>query len=106
LRKVIRGKTIAPVEYADIQPGPVILSISASPLSYGFSCQSPGQTHKVLGTALTKDLSVENIGFDRGMCFTGVYFGVYSSGNGSKCTTPADFDWFEYLPDTNKPGEK
>ena len=36
------------------------------------------------------------IGFDDGICFTGVYFGMYAAGNGRKCTTPADFDWFEY----------
>jgi alpha-N-arabinofuranosidase len=106
LRKVVRNKIIEPVKYIEVQPGPVILSIKASPLFYEFSCQSPGQTREVLGTARTKDLSVENIGFDRGMCFTGVYFGMYASGNGSKCTTPADFAWFEYLPDTNKHGEK
>lgn len=45
---------------------------------------------------VTKELSVEKIGFDRGMCFTGVYFGMYASGNGRKSTSPADFDWFEY----------
>jgi alpha-N-arabinofuranosidase len=126
LRKVVRNKIIEPVKYIEVQAGPVILSIKASPLSYEFSCQSwhglpaRGSTAKpvpsevegiavqpiVLGTARTKDLSVENIGFDRGMCFTGVYFGMYSSGNGSKCTTPADFDWFEYLPGKDKPGEK
>jgi alpha-N-arabinofuranosidase len=106
LRKVVRNKIIEPVKYIEVQPGPVILSINASPLFYEFSCQSAGQTHEVLGTALTKDLSVENIGFDHEMCFTGVYFGMYSSGNGEKCTTPADFDWFEYLPDTNRSGEQ
>ncbi len=106
LRKVVRNKVIDPVKYIEIQPGPVILSVKASPLSYEFSCQSSEGTRQVLGAAPTKKLSVENIGFDRGMCFTGVYFGMYASGNGSRCTTPADFDWFEYLPDTSKPGEK
>jgi xylan 1,4-beta-xylosidase len=100
LRKVIRNEIIEPIKYIEVQPGSVILSVKASPLSYEFSCQSPGQTREVLGTARTKGLSVENIGFDRGMCFTGVYFGMYASGNGSKCTTSADFDWFEY--DVNK----
>jgi xylan 1,4-beta-xylosidase len=106
LRKVEKNTIIGQVKYVEVQPGPIILSVKASPLSYEFSCQSPGQTREVLGTAGTRGLSVENIGFDRGMCFTGVYYGMYTSGNGSKCTTPADFDWFEYLPGTNKPGEK
>jgi len=99
LRKVVRGEIIDPVKYIDVQPGPVILSIKATPLSYEFSCRSPTGVQKVLGTALTKDLSVEIIGFERGMCFTGVYFGMYASGNGKRNTNPADFDWFEY---TNK----
>jgi xylan 1,4-beta-xylosidase len=98
LRKVVKGNVIEPVQYVDIKPGPVILTIKAMPLSYEFSCQSADGTKKVLGTALTKELSVESIGFDHGMCFTGVYFGMYATGNGKKCTIPADFDWFEYLP--------
>ena len=100
-RKVIRSKTVDPIQYADIEPGAVILSIKATPLSYEFSCQSSANDKKVLGTALTKDLSVENIGFERGMCFTGAYFGMYASGNGKKNTTPADFDWFEYRSTEN-----
>jgi len=97
LRKVIREKIIDPIQYADIQPGPVLLSVEASPLTYEFSFQSSTGERKVLGTALTKDLSVEVIGFERGMCFTGAYFGMYATGNGQKCSTPADFDWFEYV---------
>jgi alpha-N-arabinofuranosidase len=99
-RKVIRGKVIGPVPYVDIQPGPVILTVKASPLSYEFSCKSSKGERQVLGTALTKDLSVEAIGFEDGMCFTGVYFGMYATGNGKKCSAPADFDWFEYSPET------
>jgi alpha-N-arabinofuranosidase len=96
-RKVVRGEIIDSIQYVDIQPGRVILSVKASPLSYEFSCKSPTGVRKVLGTALTKDLSVEVIGFERGMCFTGAYFGMYASGNVQKCTSPADFDWFEYV---------
>lgn len=105
-RKVLKGEIIEPVQYVDVQPGPVILSVKASPLSYEFSCQSSTGAREVLGTALTKGLSVEKIGFDRGMCFTGVYFGMYATGNGQKSTSPADFDWFEYSPDTNELGEQ
>ncbi len=96
-RKVLKGKIIEPVKYIDIQSGPVTLSVKASPLSYEFSCTSSTGAQESLGTALTKDLSVEEIGFEDGMCFTGVYFGMYATGNGRKCTTPVDFDWFEYL---------
>ncbi len=95
-RKVIKGQVTDSIEYADIQSGPVILSVKANPLSYEFTCQSSNGKRQVLGTALTKDLSVEEIGFDQGMCFTGAYFGMYASGNGKKNTSQADFDWFEY----------
>jgi len=97
LRKVLKGKTVEPIKYVDIQPGPVVLSVKASPLSYEFSCTSSTGAQESLGTALTKDVSVEAIGFEDGMCFTGVCFGMYATGNGKKCTTPADFAWFEYL---------
>jgi len=96
LRKALKGKTIEPTKYLDIQLGPVILSVKSSPLSYEFYCTSSTGAQESLGTALTKVLSVEEIGFDDGICFTGVYFGRYTTDNGKKCTTPADFDCFEY----------
>ncbi|MGA2916680.1 MAG: glycoside hydrolase family 43 protein [Sedimentisphaerales bacterium] len=95
-RKVFKGKLVEPVKYVEIKPGPVVLSVKAAPLIYEFFCQSKGGKAISLGTALTKGLSVEEIGFDYGMCFTGAYFGMYATGNGKKCTRPADFDWFEY----------
>jgi xylan 1,4-beta-xylosidase len=98
-RKVLKGKIIEPVKYVDIGAGPVVLSVKATPLAYEFSCKSPNGDIQVLGTALTKDLSVEAIGFEDGMCFTGDYFGLYATGNGKKSSTPADFDWFEYVSD-------
>jgi len=99
-RKVFKGKLVEPVKYAEVQPGPVVLSVKAMPLTYEFFYQSKGGQPISFGTAPTKDLSVEAIGFEDGMCFTGVYFGMYATGNGQKCTRPADFDWFEYSPDT------
>jgi alpha-N-arabinofuranosidase len=104
LRKVVKGKIIEPVKYADIGGWPVILSIKATPLTYEFFYQSKAKKEETisLGTATTKDLSVEAIGFEDGMCFTGVYFGIYATGNGKKCSKPADFNWFKYK-NTDKP---
>ncbi len=95
-RKVLKGQIIEPVKYADIGGGPIILSVKATPLSYEFFYQPKGDKPISFAKAATKDLSVEAIGFEDGMCFTGVYFGMYATGNGKKCTNPADFDWFEY----------
>jgi xylan 1,4-beta-xylosidase len=30
--------------------------------------------------------------------FTGVYLGMYATGNGKLSAAPAFFDWFEYTP--------
>ena len=30
--------------------------------------------------------------------FTGIYFGMYATGNGSNSAAPADFEWFDYEP--------
>ena len=54
--------------------------------------QSKDLVHwKLIGSALTKNLSTEMIGG-----FTGVFLGMYASGNGTPNTNPADFDWFDY----------
>jgi alpha-N-arabinofuranosidase len=74
----------------------IILCIQANPEEYKFSFVDPntGQTY-LLGTGLTTLLSTEVAGG-----FTGVYFGLYATGNGKVCTTPAFFDWFKYIPET------
>jgi xylan 1,4-beta-xylosidase len=92
-RKTLDGKTIEPVPYEEIGAGDVVLSVAASPLAYEFSCSPAKGAAKKLGTALTRDLSSETIGG-----FTGVFMGLYATGNGQKSTRPADFDWFEYRP--------
>jgi len=94
-RQVV-DEEVTELKYADITEGPVVLTITGSPLSYEFACESAAGAKTVLGSALTKNLSVERIGFEHGMCFTGVMFGLYATGNGQACTVPADFDWFEY----------
>ncbi len=88
LHNALKDKTVEPTKYLDIQLGPVILSVKASPLSYEFSCTPSTGAQESLGTALTKDLSVEEISFDNGICFTGVYFGRYTIDNGKKCPSP------------------
>ncbi len=44
-----------------------------------------------MGSAETKNLANETIGG-----FTGVFIGMYASGNGKPNTNPADFDWFDF----------
>jgi xylan 1,4-beta-xylosidase len=92
-RKTLDGKIVEPVRYEEIGSGDVILSVTAAPLDYEFFCEPAKGPAKKLGTALTCDLSSEKVGG-----FTGVFMGLYATGNGQKSTRPADFDWFEYRP--------
>lgn len=94
-RTVLGGKTPNSIEYIDVPDGDIILSVKALPLTYEFFCQSPDSPVINLGKALTGELSSEKAGG-----FTGVYFGMYATGNGQKNTNPADFDYAEYEPET------
>lgn len=90
LETVLKGKS-SHLATRPLPDGEVILQISATPLEYRFWIQHNDQTAEQIGAAPTKDLSTETIGG-----FTGVYIGLYASGNGSKNAHPADFDWFLY----------
>ncbi|MEX2091434.1 MAG: glycoside hydrolase family 43 protein [Pirellulales bacterium] len=90
-RKVLGGKPVEPIRYEELPPGGVVLSIAAKPLEYEFCYQVEGGSPVSFGTAATQDLSSEKIGG-----FTGVYFGMYATGNGKASTVPADFAWFDY----------
>jgi alpha-N-arabinofuranosidase len=80
---------------AKLPPGPVQLRITAKQLSYTFSYLPAGSTEFIsLGKMETRYLSSEVAGG-----FTGVYLGMFASGNGKTSVTPAIFDWFEYTFD-------
>jgi alpha-N-arabinofuranosidase len=86
------GKEIA---ISPAPEGPVELRISADRDRYGFSFAPDGGGHEQIATAPTRYLSKEVAGG-----FTGVYVGMYATGNGRPCREPAHFDWFDYaFPD-------
>ena len=93
LRKVLDGKTVSAIDQEVAGSGAVVLSVQASPSFYEFFYKAATGISKSMGKALTIDLSSERIGG-----FTGVYIGMYATGNGQKNKNPADFDWFEYSP--------
>lgn len=71
----------------------VILKVKGEPLNYTFSFKEDGGSEEImLGTVETKFLSSEVAGG-----FTGVYLGLYSTGNGKKASSNAVFDWFDYV---------
>lgn len=51
-----------------------------------------GLTFKEIEKIESRYLSTETVG-----CFTGVYLGLYATGNGKPSETNADYDWFEYV---------
>jgi alpha-N-arabinofuranosidase len=69
----------------------IILSVQADAKNYTFSYQQPGGGSTILSSGECSVLSTEVAGG-----FTGVYFGLYATGNGRNSSTPAYFDWFEY----------
>jgi xylan 1,4-beta-xylosidase len=89
-RKYLQDE-VSQEEYTEIPKGDVVLKISASELEYKFWVQPKGNKPILVGTAATKDISTEKISG-----FTGVFIGMYATGNGSSNTNPADFDWFDY----------
>lgn len=83
--------TVAKTVYIEIPDGDVILKVTATELQYHFWVQPEGKEAELVATTLTKNLSTEAIGG-----FTGVFMGMYASGNGADNVNPADFDWFDY----------
>lgn len=70
----------------------VVLGIEADEKMYKFTYSAPDEEAKILGQGECYLISTEVSG-----TFTGVYFGLYATGNGNKCTSTAYFDYFKYI---------
>lgn len=77
------------IEYSE---SAVILGIDADEKNYKFTYSVPGEEAKTLGEGECYLISTEVSG-----TFTGVYFGLYATGNGSGSTSTAYFDHFKYI---------
>jgi alpha-N-arabinofuranosidase len=82
---------------APLPEGALVLELVADESSYEFSVIA-GEARTALGTLPTRALSAEEIGAHGRHHFTGAVIGLYATGNGARATAPADFDWFEYVP--------
>ncbi len=71
--------------------GPLRLRIDSDPQKYSFYYAGVNGDWKLLGTGQERLISSEIAAV-----WSGAYIGMHSSGNGSKCAAPADFDWFQY----------
>ncbi len=76
-----------------VQQGLVQLRVTGTPGYYQFAFSQDGKSFIKMGEADTRYLSSVTVGG-----FTGVYIGLYATGNGQKSLLPADFDWFSYEP--------
>ncbi|HZG86273.1 hypothetical protein [Paenibacillus sp.] len=74
----------------------IVFGVEADPARYRFYYERPNGERTWFGSGECSLLSTETAGG-----FTGVYFGMYATGNGSACAAPAHFDWFRYRPGAN-----
>jgi len=63
----------------------------ATDLEYKFWVQKGDFSSVLIGTARTKDVSNEVVGG-----FTGLFIGMYASGNEKDNINPTDFEWFDF----------
>jgi xylan 1,4-beta-xylosidase len=96
LRSRTRGRSRV-VACEAIANGPVQLEVRASDDRYVFTANAGHQSVR-LGDLPARSLSAESIGRYGQRFFTGVYIGMYATGNGQRSGAHADFDWFEYAP--------
>jgi xylan 1,4-beta-xylosidase len=75
-----------------LKPGPVRLVVKGERSTYTFLWAQGTDAPTELVKVDAKFLSSETVGG-----FTGVYVGLYATGNGKPSTASADYDWFEYI---------
>ncbi len=85
------GSLFATVAQDSLPDGPVTLFIHANRLFYTFGYQTGTDQKRILASGETRYLSSEVASG-----FTGVYFGLYASGNGQASANLAFFEWFDY----------
>jgi len=85
------GSLACEVARARFEQMPLVLRIDSTADTYTFSYHVDGEAPHLLAKAETRYLSTEVAGG-----FTGVFWGLYATGNGQLCRTPAYFDWFEH----------
>ena len=75
-----------------LKPGPINLRIKGERSTFTFSYSQENDDYIDIKTVDSKFLSSETAGG-----FTGVYVGLYATGNGKISKSNADYDWFEYV---------
>ena len=73
--------------------GAITLHAASDGKRYSFAYSGPDGVEKSLG-----DISVALLSGEVSGSLTGVYIGLYATGNGTASAVAADFAWFEYEP--------
>lgn len=85
------GTLQAIVAQQPLPEGPVLLRVDADEAWYTFRYATDNKEWLELARGETRYRSSES----GAAIFTGTYFGLYATGNGQPCQTPADFDWLD-----------
>jgi alpha-N-arabinofuranosidase len=88
------GQTVYKSATIKLKPGPVKLRVRGEKSTFSFSYAQGDENYTDIETADAKFLATETVGF-----FTGVYVGLYATGNGKESAANADYNWFEYKKD-------
>lgn len=93
--KIILRKTVGSISIIektlDYSFESVVFKVKSDQHEYHFSITNPSGVTTELGKGECGFLSKEVAGG-----FTGVYFGLFATGNGNKCKSSARFNWFKY----------
>lgn len=93
------GSIVHETAEAVLKPGPVKLIIRGERANFILLYSQGNDEPKELTKVMAKYLSSETVGG-----FTGVFIGLYVTGNGKACKANADYDWFEYIKNESPPG--
>lgn len=85
------GRTIYKSKEVQLEPGFVDLKIEGTGPGFIFSYSQNDADFTQVEVADARFLSTETVGW-----FTGVYVGLYATGNGTASDAAAVYDWFEY----------
>ncbi len=85
------GQTNYKSKEIEIAPGFVDLRIEGSGPEFVFSCSQNNKEFKIVDKADARFLSTQTVGW-----FTGIYVGLYATGNGLPAKSKAIYNWFEY----------
>jgi len=91
---VVVRKTVADIRtetaIRPVKADSVVLRVTADQYNYHLGIVESGKFIEM------DHASCQAVATETAQVWTGMFFAMYATGNGSACANPADFDWFEY----------